>query len=369
MSHNSRSSVLAALLSVLLLSSSVAGLAVAGSPSAVDAQHSASVDGEAVVEQFIDRIETLETVEFTRSSETVVDNRTLTSTEQVAANLETDQKRVEIVDTSVGANATTVWDGNNVTTYNSDENTVTEYEFSSVSLLPRLQSIANDSRLDYEYLGTETVNGQETHAIALTNEELPASMNETQASATVYVDTETYFPVQYVTEFQSDDYSYSATVTYENVSINEDIPESTFELDIPDDAERPSSTPDVETETYDSHDELSDVSLSLPDADLPEGFSFDRATTFSYDDITSAVLSYTDGEESISVYTRTDSGVDVDYDESDGWERVDLNETTGYVYTNGEYLSLRFDDGQPYTVSGEISNSTAISIAESILED
>jgi outer membrane lipoprotein-sorting protein len=363
--NGSRPAGLATLLSVLLLSSAVAGVAVAGPPSTKAVQYAEPIDGDDVVDSFVDRIETLGTVEFTRTVRIEVGNRTTTTTVELAADLDDSQKRVETLQTPVGANTTAVRNGSDLVTYNHGRETITETEVSG-PVLPRLQFIANDSLWTYEYLGTETVDGQETHAIEVNNQSTDPG-GDTRKIATMYVDTETYFPVQYDSGSRSE--GFNSTVTYENVTLGEAIPDARFELDVPTDIDQPSSTPDVDIEPFGSYEEFPpEGALSIPAASLPGGYAFESGVTLTTADRTSAIVSYTDGENHLSVHTDAGSMDTTGYETSNAWERIEVGETVGYIYSTDAHTSLKFEDGQTYTISGDVDDSTTRAIAESIVE-
>jgi outer membrane lipoprotein-sorting protein len=374
MSKRSRTgAVLALLVAVSVLSTGIAGAALADSPSTPDAQPATdtepTTDGEAVIENFTQRIETLETVEFTRMMESEVGNGTMNNTVRVVADLESEQKRTETVASSHGSNTTTVINATHMTTYNADENTVNTFEYGSnsrgYSMLPQLTQLANESAVEYEFLGTGTINGEEVYRLDATPTQTP---DETGVSVTIAVDTETYFPVQVTTEFSSEEYSVNSTRTYSNVSINEDVPDSAFDLDVPADATEPSFTgPDIES--YDNYSSLqSDTDLSLPDAELPADYEFEDARIIDGDNHYSVSLTYTDGNESVYVGVQDDSSFN--WSERDGVEEVSLGDETGYYNDNGDYAILHVDTGeQSYYLSGQLDEDQLINIGTAVVND
>jgi outer membrane lipoprotein-sorting protein len=374
MSERSRSSALLALLvTVSMLSTGIAGAALADTPSTMDAQPATNsettTDGEAVVENFTQRIETLETVEFTRTTESEFDNETMSNTVRVVADLESEQKRTETIASTHGSNTTTVINATHMTTYNADENTVNTFEYGSnsrgYSMLPQLTQLANESAVEYEFLGTGTIDGEEVYRLDATPTQTP---DETDVSGTIAVDTETYFPVQVTTEFSSEEYSVNSTRTYSNVSINEAVPDSAFELDVPADATGPSSTgPDIES--YDDYSSLqSDAALSLPAAELPADYEFEGARIIDGDNYYSVSLTYTDGDESVHVGVQDDSSFD--WSERDGVEEVTLGDETGYYNDDGDYAFLHVDTGeQAYYLYGQLDEDQLIDIGTAVVDD
>jgi outer membrane lipoprotein-sorting protein len=364
-----RPAILAVLVAAMLVTSGTAGVAFAA-PSAIDdGQQDETVDGDDVIEEFRTQMEALDTVQFTRTAEVTYDNETTTTTTRTVADLDDSQKRVEIVNATSGSNTTTVWNGSNVTTYYPDDERVSEYEVTGTTLLPRVQGLVNESLITYEYNGTETVNGQETYVLEAVRTAEAQPSDDAEASATLYIDTETYFPVQLQSQVSTEDFSHTSTVTYENVTLGEEIPDETFELDLPDDVDDEPETTMPDVTRHDSYDSLtSDTDLSVPNATLPDGFSFDGGAVVHSEDFHSVSLSYTDGEESISVTTRTDPITSFDHSDSDRYEAVGVGDTTGYVYTSDDFLALYVEADQPYTIYGEISQETATDIADSILD-
>jgi outer membrane lipoprotein-sorting protein len=372
MSTRSRSNALLALLvTVSILSTGIAGAALADSPSMTDAQPTDSsettTDGEAVVENFTQRIETLETVEFTRTMESEFDDETMSNTVRVVADLESERKRTETIASSHGSNTTTVINATHMTTYNADENTVNTFEYGSnsrgYSMLPQLTQLANESAVEYEFLGTGTLNGEEVYRLNATPTQTP---DETDVSLTVAVDTETYFPKQVTTEFSGEQYSVNSTRTYSNVSINGDVPGSTFELDVPADATKPSfSGPDIKS--YDDYASLqSDAELSLPAAELPAEYEFEDARIIDGDNYYSVSLTYTNGNKGVHVGVQENSSFD--WSERDGVDEVSLDDETGYYDDDGDYAFLHADTGeQAYYLYGQLDEDQLIDIGTAVV--
>lgn len=371
MSERSRTGALLALLvTVTVLSTGIAGVALADTPSTTDEQsttESAPTDGAAVVENFTERIETLETVSFTRTTESELDERTTSSTARVVANLETRQMRTETIDSSYGGNSTTVVNETHMTTYNPEENTVNtiEYESQGNIILPQLTQLANESAVEYEYVGTDTVNGEEVYRLNATPQQ---TLGDANTSLTVAIDAETYFPVQIKTSVQSEQFNVTATQTYSNVSINQDLPESVFELDVPEDATEPSFE-GPEVTSYDEYRALqSGAELSVPAAELADGFEFERAQTIDGDGYYSVSLTYTNGDEHVQVSVQKESPFD--WSERDGFEQVNLADETGYYTEQNGYTFLHAStDDNSYTVYGKLDTDRVIDIGESVVDE
>ena len=367
-SSKARPALFAVLATAMLLASGTAGVAFAESPTmsaTVDAQDDEIHDGEEIIESFRDKLSSLETVEFTRTTETTFNNETITNTETVAADLEDEQKRVETE--SRYTNSTTVWNGSSVTTYYPSEERVSEHNITGTTLLPRIEPLSNESMSDYDYAGTEVVDGQETYVLNATATTADRNQTDGEVRTTIYLNTETYFPVQQVSQMESSEFSATSTVTYENVTLNGELPDGTFELDLPDDVKDTDEFSVPEYSQYDSYENLtSNTSLSVPATELGE-FSFERGTVVDGDNMHSATLEYTDGNESVSVSTSAEA-TDFDYEESDLFEAVDVGDKTGYLNADGNFTSLYIEDDQSYSVYGDIGEDTAIDVAEALLD-
>ncbi len=370
MSARSRTGALLALLvTASVLSAGIAGVALADSPSTADEQsttESTPTDGAAVVENVTERIETLETVSFTRTTESEFDDRTTNATSRVVANLGTHQLRTETIASSYGGNATTVLNETHMRTYYPEDNTVNtvEYDSTGTSVLPQLTQLANASAVEYEYLGTGTVAGEDVYRLDVSSQR---TLSDTNTSMTLAVDAETYFPVQVVTEIRGEQLDITATRTYSNVSINEELPDDTFELDVPEDATEPSfEGPDVTS--YDEHSTLqSDAELSVPPADLPGEFEFDSAQTIDGDGYYSVSLTYTNGDERAQLSVQKESPFD--WGERDGYEEVTVGDETGHYTEHDEYAFLHVSgDDQSYNVYGKLDKDNIVDIAAAALD-
>jgi len=113
---------------------------------------------------------------------------------------------------------------------------------------------------------------------------------------------------------------------------------------------------------------VSSTELAVPAANLTGGFSFQSGVVVDYDDFHSVTLTYTDGNESLSVVTRTEPITSFDHSGSDRYETVTIGDTTGYLFTSGDFLTLYVEGDQPYTVRGEIDEQTGIDVAEALLD-
>ena len=358
-----RAAALATLLVVSVLTSGLVGSVAAGTSTAPTPEQTTNETptGEAVIDRFIDRVETLETVAFTRTVDTDSGNFSSNQVSRIAADLTDSQRRTEALATNQsageGTKLVTVIDGDTVRRYNPSENRVTESDNIRSSLLPLLEGYTDTENVDYDYRGTATVAGTETYVLEA--EMTADARGNGNGSATVYVDTETYFPIRSVSKGEVGGEQFTFRVTHTNVTINEHIPDSRFELDVPEDATRPSEDDDTGFET----------TLPLPDRALPEEFTFERALSVTGEGFQSTHVRYTDGAADLTVGVTVNSQVSFDYSEHEAYEAVDLGSTTGYVSTADDYVMVVWNDGPAYSVSGYVDRATAIEVAQAVNSD
>jgi outer membrane lipoprotein-sorting protein len=347
---------------VLLATSGIAGTALA-TPSQSSVQEDPVTDeeiGDAVVDEFLDRMESLETVQYTHT--VTYESTNYTDTNEVVADLESSVARTDSLD----RNTTTITNETHVTTYSADANHVSVVERAGDTILPELTPYANESQIEYEFLGTETVDGQNTFALSLTPE-VGADQMDYDASITLYIDTQTYFPVQSVTEWTSDGESFQSTTTFDDVVLNEPVDEETFELDVPDDATDQQDQPKFETNEYESYETLVDnANLSVPDSELGS-FSFEDATVIDGENMYLMSLEYTDGEVTVNVGVEEVPENGFNFSEADSFEAVSVGDTTGYLSTSEEFANLIVDGDQRYVISGQTDAETVMDVGVTLL--
>jgi len=364
--RNSRRTVLAILLTAAVLTGGLAGVTFAETPTTTDAQTTESPDDEDVIDSFVDRLSSLETVQFTRTTRSTFDNETTTVRAHVEADVEDGRKRVETTGLDARSNRTMLVNESTIRVYDATDNTISEYENRGTTVLPTIQPLANESLLTYSFQGTETVEGTETYVLEATPERDGAADGGT--SVTLHVDTETYFPVRIESGTTTAGKTFSSTTTFENVTLDEGIPNSTFTLDVPENATEPSETVGSNVSTYDSRDELAaETELSVPDPEIPDRFSFERGTIVDSGDYHRLTLRYTDGNSSFSLNARSEPIGGYDYNDSDRYETVEIGDVTGHRHATEDITVLHWEDGRSYSLYGEIGSETAMNVAESIV--
>lgn len=374
--------ILSVAVSLLLVASTGAIGAAAAAPTDVgvsaeaDARTTATDETNLTAEEIVaaheDRVESIETISMTVQRNTSSDSYSSSSTQSVWIDFDDSQMRTDM--NSEYGNTTTVRNETGSITYDADENVVHNSSFSFEEMEPRENGqfaalLNNEAELTYE--ATEMIDGTETYRL---DADPQYNYTSGEIEATIWLDSETYMPVQYESSMNSDRYSFETTVQFNDVRINETIPDERFDIDIPADAERPDdNTPDFET--YDSESALREnVSQSVPDPDMPENYTFDRGSVMDGEAFSSVSLSYTDGDDgSISISQHATSGeTNSYYSESDSFENVSIGNQTAYYneYSYGESNTsvLVWNEGDHrYSIYGSVSQSTVIDVAESLI--
>jgi outer membrane lipoprotein-sorting protein len=217
-----------------------------------------------------------------------------------------------------------------------------------------------DHRVTVAYNGTETVDGRETYRLEVD----PVSPNASLKDQTVWLDTEYLYPLAHRVEFVAAGDRYEYHTTYRNVTFNPSLSADTFELD------RSALPEDVEVtvfRAYETRDGLAaNVSLPVPDPELPEGYALDRANHRDADPEV-ATLSYKkrDDERPIRIWVVKSNATG----STASNETVRVGAYNATLNEYGEVTSLEwYADGYGYSVSGPVDTETLTRIARSVAE-
>jgi outer membrane lipoprotein-sorting protein len=216
---------------------------------------------------------------------------------------------------------------------------------------------ASDTPLKVRYDGTERVDGREAYVLHVA----PASATEDPAfSQTLWVDTETFVPLQRQTEWADDGTPVSVTTTYENVTYDPTVGTAAFRFDPPAAATVETlATPN--TKAFGSVQALRErATAPVPDAQLPPSFEFTYGTETT-GRIRGAGVRYANETALVTAatYNRTFQGEgDRTVTVGDHEAVVDVGPTTSVSWNCGDYR---------YTVRGEgVGASFLVEVARSI---
>jgi len=352
---------------LLLVSSAVTGAAavaapIGSTPTDDGPSDVSDVSGEEIVDTFEERVDSIDTLVMTKTTKMTMDgNQTSTTETKLWADFETDRIRREVVESSSGSETITVRNETGTITYRPDENQYNTYDVSSnvSTMVTRMVGSA-----EFEYEASETVDGNEVYRLrAIPN---TTADRNADVTGTVWVDTETYFPTKVTVDTDTERMNYTMTMQFSNVSLNDDLSDSRFTIDIPANASEPEPQ-HHERHTFDSlSDVRSEAEMSVPSPEVPDGYEFESAYLSEGDDYSVVRLRYTNGSDGdVSLSKRSDTGYN--YSDNDVFEAVDIGNRTGwYNEFDGNSILIWESANHTYTLYGDISKSETIEIAEPI---
>ena len=183
----------------------------------------------------------------------------------------------------------------------------------------------------------------------------------------VWIDTDQWLPRKTQVSVPAHRNNQTITVRYENITVNEPVPEGEFTFDPPAEATvtrddhsefRP---PPENTTFYDERAALAATVGDLPDPSLPSRFRFEGGARFD-GEMTGVELTYSDGSDQIEIVKLTD-----------GERFFDAGATVSIDGTKGVFVDAPFGSvvewecgGEIYTIAGDADRETMLSIARSI---
>jgi outer membrane lipoprotein-sorting protein len=214
-----------------------------------------------------------------------------------------------------------------------------------------------DHLVRVRYNGTEPVDGRRTYRLEVD----PVSPNASLKDQTMWLDTEYLYPLKHRVEFVAHGDRYEYLTTYRNVTFNPDIPPGTFRFD----RERlPADVEETWFRSYLTRDALAaNVSMPVPDPDVPEGYELRRASHRS-DDPTVVTLEYErrDDEPPVRIAVNSD-----DRFVSSTGTTVDVGTHTARLNRHDGINAIDWTaDGYAYSVQGPVDNGTLVRIARSV---
>lgn len=275
-----------------------------------------------------------------------------------------DQTRQEVIASS-GANSTgdvVVNDGNTSWYYDSDANEVTRMTVEVNVTASSLDASVVERMLDeydVELAGTETVAGRETQILELTPANDTAGM--AYEEATVWVDTEYWYPIKYEADLTVGGNTTTITTTHEEIAFNEGVADDRFTFEPPEGAEVTTTRSQVtEVEDLAAADERTDFAVGDPS--VPDAYALSGVQVAQYDDRTSVMATYESDGESLSYVAR--QGGDL----PDG-ESIAVGDGQGVLTETGEYTSVYVEcDGVVHYVASSDADRDELADALASLE-
>lgn len=225
----------------------------------------------------------------------------------------------------------------------------------------------SDERYGVEFDGVDQVDGRPAYVLSID----PLGSDDASSilknySQTLWIDAETFLPLNQRTTFVSDGDLIESETTYSNITINPGLNASDFEFEPPANA----TVIDQDLSIGDTYATRSAVtantSLPVPDPSLPADFTFDSGRTSNTEYAESVILTYTNATSQLTV--------DVyEFNETNGsfnttGEPIQIGDSNATFSQTGMYRSVSWScDGLEYGVSGKaISKATLVDVAKSI---
>jgi outer membrane lipoprotein-sorting protein len=236
---------------------------------------------------------------------------------------------------------------------------------SPVTSDPAVGNVAppNSTEYDVNYLGTETIDGRETHVVKI-NGTLRGrgEMMLSNMTQTLWIDAERYYPLKYYQTWDRPDGTYEVTQTYTNVTFDPGLDDADFEFDPPENVTVNERTMPA-IETYDSRSETAEsADIPIPDPAVPDGFALEQGQLIDGDS-QSVSLTYANetGEIVVTVQNATHQG-------SGNGEEISVNGRNGTYSEFGETGVASWTCGdRTYSVMGKrLNRSVVVDVAESI---
>ncbi len=213
--------------------------------------------------------------------------------------------------------------------------------------------------------GTETVADREAYVLELTDD----GNDPVYETVTVWVDTETYYPLKETSESATAELT--TTNEFEEVTIDGGIDDEVFEFEPPEDAAVIDSE-DFMPEEFDEIETAEEnVPFDIPEPELPADEELQLGSVMVQDSLggTSVTIQYTSVTDWPLVVSVSDSQQDSGLTTSD--ETVDLGpvEATVTELPGSEAVMLEWEQNDlTYSVGGELDTAVLVEIAESIVE-
>ncbi|WP_121821544.1 outer membrane lipoprotein-sorting protein [Halostella salina] len=311
---------------------------------------------EELTESFRERLSGLDSITMTQEMTYVIDGNETTTETRTWARFDTGESRTKTLSPEAASGDVTIINESAMQRYDESESTVTVYDRSGTSQGTLGTTFGGLENASLQYEATEQVDGERTYRVSIT----PTNTVGTDVEVTGWIDAETYFPVRYESAAQTGEYNVSTTVEYENVTLNPDLPDSTFTFeDLPDDVTFETyETPD--TETYNSREALTAASnLSVPDPDVPAGYEFESGMTVT-GNTEQVSITYTNGTDRFTV-----TKIAATYDTNG--ENVTVGDQQGAYDELGSTAMVSWTcDGRTYSVTGPFDEDGLVEIAESM---
>ncbi|NHN48879.1 hypothetical protein G9464_14920 [Halostella sp. JP-L12] len=316
--------------------------------------------GEEVVERFEQRMESIDSYVAVQRTTATYDGNEINTTAQVWVRTDTGEYRQEVVAPDERAGTITVVNESVSAVYDPQTNEYTVFPDQGADpnrSASMVEYLVDDAELSYE--DTVDLDGERTHRLSV----VPNGSEGFGSNVTMWVDAETYFPSRLELSF-GNGVNATTVVEYEDAILNWSIPNSTFVLDPPADAQRSEFTAPNVTEFDSREDLVTNVSTSVPDPELRGNYSFESAT-LTEDGTTNVRVVYADGADEIVV-----NKINGTQAMADDGESVAIGDREGVFQSVGnESMVVWTCEGNTYAVIGPEPRDRLVTVAESMVCD
>ena len=347
-------------------------------------------------------LDSIDAVEATATMEMDVGNDTTTMRMQFVERMDTAEFRATMTQTSPNASYTMVSNGTTTWVYNESANAVTHLEIEgkrsqwdestaaiagtfgalsnstdaedvSISPLPvvpsgngsgavgaaGVASMPSIGNVSVTYQGTETVLGRDAHVVDVA----PADEQSVLRNGTLWFDAERFYPIRAEYDMSVGAQRASVSVAYRNLTYNPEIADDAFTFEPPANATIKNETRSIAS--YVSRAELVDAAeQSVPEPELPDDFTFARASTVASDGNRTLSMQYANESTTLVVEKTTASGGP----RNESAQSVDIASQDGWYRTAGDrgILVWECEDSQ-YAIVGSLPKESLRSMAESMV--
>ena len=314
---------------------------------------------QTVAEQAEQRLTEIDGFSATRITTVTIDGETRTTKAEVWMRPSTNEMRSHVVSPEKQAGDVSVVGTDSTWYYDASENVVTKMDISTTrsnetTIGTQLTELISERELVYD--GQTTIDGRQTHKVRLKPEQ-DSEQGVGMANVTMWISEEKQFPVK-IRYSTAGELNMTVTIRYTDLTINPDIDDDRFTFEPP--ANATVKTPSMNVESFDSREALdAATNVSVPNPDLPEGFSFEQATKFE----DSFSVTYSNGSASMFVSYSNDSQMT----HSDRGEQVSIGDHEGRLVESDALTLVQWTcDGARLTVAGDLPRESILETARSI---
>ncbi len=277
-----------------------------------------------------------------------------------------DKSRIEYLEPAEMAGQVMVSDGKTIWTYDPIKKEVTKMDMPKINMTTSEQDYTRSikellNQTDISYQGTDKFEERSVYLVKASprNGSMPMGIRYS-----MWVDSETWMPLK-IEMFDKND-KLMTSIEYRDIKFNAGIPDSEFEFKVPEGAKVVTREPPAPPKQMTLEEARKEVNFTvLSPSYLPEGYIFDSATVFKYDDKESVSLLYRNSSSTLVLTEKLlDDIQQPDFGEV---EKVSINGAEGKLISLPGSSMLIWNNGKlELMLSSTLSKEEIIKIAGSI---